>query len=136
MVGLYLVIMRTRFGIAMRAAAQAPGAASLYGVNPGRLATIVMAMGFALAALAGSFMAPVYYIDPWIGQTPLFMSILAIVIGGLGSLGGAVVGGMLLGASASLVAWYVGPWSEIIAFALVIVVILFRPQGLFGVKPA
>lgn len=135
MAGLYLVIMRTRFGITVRAAAQDPGAANLFGVDPGRLTTIVMAMGCGLAGLAGAFMAPVYYNDPWMGGTPLLMSILAIVIGGLGSLGGAVIGGFLLGAMASLVAWYIGPWSQFVAFMLVIIIIIFRPQGLFGVPP-
>jgi branched-chain amino acid transport system permease protein len=136
MLALYFVIMRTKFGIKIRAAAQDPLAATLYGVNPGRLASIVMAIGCGLAALAGAFMAPVYYVDPYIGQTPLIMSILAIVIGGLGSLGGAVIGGLLLGISGSIGAWYIGPYSPVIAFALVIVIILFRPEGLFGAKQA
>jgi len=136
MVGLYFIILRTKFGIAIRAAAQDPGAASLFGVNPGRLASIIMAMGCGLAAIAGSLMASVYYVDAWIGGTPLLMSILAIVIGGLGSLSGSVIGGLLLGVIASLVAYYIGPWSELVAFGLVIIILLFRPLGLFGVASA
>jgi len=91
-------------------------------------------MGAGLAALAGAFMAPVYYVDPWMGSNVLIMCILAIVIGGLGSLLGAAVGGLLLGITGSLVAYYLGSWAELVAFSLVIVILLLRPQGLFGVK--
>ncbi|MHB1420772.1 MAG: branched-chain amino acid ABC transporter permease, partial [Bacillota bacterium] len=111
---LYMLVMKTRLGLSIRAAAQEPVAAKLYGVQVGQLASIVMAMGSGLAALAGSFMAPVYYVDPWMGANPLIMCILAIVIGGLGSLMGAVVGGLLLGITGSLVAYYLGSWAELV----------------------
>ncbi|MHB1127849.1 MAG: branched-chain amino acid ABC transporter permease [Bacillota bacterium] len=131
---LYFLIMKTKMGLGIRASAQEPVAAKLYGVQVGRLASVVMAMGSGLAALAGGFMAPVYYVDPWMGGGPLIMCILAIVIGGLGSLPGAVVGGLLLGVTGSLVAYYLGSWAELVAFGLVIGILLIRPQGLFGVK--
>lgn len=79
MFALYFIIMRTRFGIKVRAAAQDPQTATLYGVNPGRLASIIMAIGCGLAALAGCFMAPVYYVDPYIGQTPLIIDRKSVV---------------------------------------------------------
>jgi branched-subunit amino acid ABC-type transport system permease component len=77
-------------------------------------------------------MAPVYFVDPWIGGKPLFTALLAIVIGGLGSFKGAVIGGLILGFVSSVIAYYIGPWSEMISFLAVIFIILFMPQGLFG----
>ena len=76
----------------MRAAAQQPVAAGLFGIQVARVSTLVMGIGCGLAALAGGIMAPMFYVDPWIGGQPLVMALLAIVIGGMGSLGGAVVG--------------------------------------------
>jgi len=131
-VGLYVFIHRTKVGLAIRAAAQQPNAAAMFGIQGARVASLVMGIGCALAALAGGIMAPIYYVDPWIGTTPLIMALLAIVIGGMGSLGGAVVGGLFLGIIGSIVAYYVGFWSQLIAFVVVIVVLLVRPQGLFG----
>jgi branched-chain amino acid transport system permease protein len=91
-----------------------------------------MFIGCALAGIAAALMAPLYYVDPWIGLTPLIMALLAIVIGGLGSVLGAVVGGALLGFSGTFLIYYLGPWSELAAFVIVIAVLLFRPEGIFG----
>lgn len=131
---LYLFIQQTKFGLAMRASAQQPTAAGLFGIQVARVSSIVMGIGCGLAALAGGIMAPMFYVDPWIGGTPLVMALLAIVIGGMGSLGGAVVGGLILGITGSIVAYYIGFWSQLLSFGLVIVILLFRPQGLFGIS--
>ena len=132
MFGLYLLINRSKLGLAIRASAQEPIVASLFGVSAGHLYTIVMGIGCALAAVAGAMIAPVFVVDPWIGAKPLILALSAIVLGGLGSLRGAVIGGMILGFFASVVAYYIGPWYELVSFLSVILIILLRPQGLFG----
>ena len=133
-VALWVFIQKTKFGLAMRASAQQPVAAGLFGIHVARIASIVMGVGCGLAALAGGIMAPMFYVDPWIGVLPLVYALLAIVIGGMGSLGGAVVGGLVLGLTGSIVAYYIGFWSQLLSFGLVIAILLIRPQGLFGIS--
>ena len=92
-----------------------------------------MGIGCALAGMAGAIIAPVYVINPFIGGLPLMMALLAIIIGGIGSLTGAIVGGLILGFFTSIVPYYLGYISEFALFLTVIVILLVRPQGLFGV---
>ncbi len=132
MIAMYIVLNRTKVGKAIRATAQQPDAASLYGVNVGWVSLIVMGMGCALAAMAGGIMGPVQSVDPFMGRIPMIMSLLAIVIGGLGSLTGAIVGGIILGLLNSVIAYKISYFSEVALFLLVIVILLIRPQGLFG----
>jgi branched-chain amino acid transport system permease protein len=91
-----------------------------------------MGIGCGLAAMAGGIMAPLYVVNPFIGGIPMIMSLLAIVIGGLGSLTGAIVGGLILGFLNSVVAYHLSYFSEVVLFLLVIIILLVRPQGLFG----
>ncbi|MGD0355621.1 MAG: branched-chain amino acid ABC transporter permease [Dehalococcoidia bacterium] len=132
MVAMYIVLNRTKIGKAIRATAQQPDAASLYGVNVGWVSLIVMGIGCALAAMAGGIMGPVQSVDPFMGRIPMIMSLLAIVIGGLGSLTGAIVGGIILGLLNSVIAYKISYLSEVVLFVLVIAILLIRPQGLFG----
>jgi len=132
MIAMYVVLNRTKVGKAIRATAQQPDAASLYGVSVGRVSLIVMGIGCALAAMAGGIMGPVQSVDPFMGRIPMIMSLLAIVIGGLGSLTGAIVGGIILGLLNSVIAYKISYFSEVVLFVLVIVILLIRPQGLFG----
>jgi len=132
LVAMYIVLNFTKVGLAIRATAQQPDAASLYGVSVGRLSLIVMGIGCGLAAMAGSIMAPVYAVNPFMGRIPMIMSLLAIVIGGIGSLTGAIVGGIILGFLNSVIAYYLSYLSEVVLFLLVILILLVRPQGLFG----
>ena len=132
MTAMYIMLNRTKVGLAIRAAAQEPDAARLYGISVKRISLLVMGIGCALAAMAGSIMAPVYAINPFIGRIPMIMSLLAIIIGGLGSLTGAIVGGIILGFVNSVVAYRLSYFSEVVLFAFVIVLLLVRPQGLFG----
>jgi branched-chain amino acid transport system permease protein len=129
---LYVILNFTRIGLAIRATAQQSEAASLYGVSVERLSLIVMGIGCGLAAMSGGIMAPLYTINPFIGGIPMIMSLLAIVIGGLGSLTGAIVGGLILGFLNSVVAYHISYLSEVVLFMLVIIILLVRPQGLFG----
>jgi branched-chain amino acid transport system permease protein len=133
MAAMYVVLYRTKVGMSIRAASQDPLAANLYGVDTGRVSLIVMGIGCGLAAFAGCIMAPIYPTDPFIGRVPMTMSLLAIVIGGIGSLRGAVVGGIILGLLDSVIAYYSSAYAEALLFILVIILLLVRPQGLFGV---
>jgi branched-chain amino acid transport system permease protein len=132
MIILYIMLNFTRIGLAIRATAQQPDAASLYGVSVERLSLTVMGIGCGLAALAGGIIAPLYTINPFIGGVPMLMSLLAIVIGGIGSLTGAIVGGLILGFINCVVAYHLSYFSEVVLFLLVIIILLVRPQGLFG----
>lgn len=132
MTAMYIMLNRTKVGLAIRAAAQEPDAASLYGISVKRISLLVMGIGCALAAMAGSIMAPVYVVNPFIGRIPMIMSLLAIIIGGLGSLTGAIVGGIILGFVNSVIAYHLSYFSEVVLFVFVIILLLVRPQGLFG----
>ncbi len=132
MIAMYIVLNRTKIGLSIRAAAQEPRAASLYGVRVERVSLTVMGIGCLLAAWAGCIMAPVYAINPFIGRIPMIFSLLAIVIGGLGSLSGAIIGGLILGFLNSVMTYYISYYSEVVLFVLVIILLLVRPQGLFG----
>ncbi|MCJ7514569.1 MAG: branched-chain amino acid ABC transporter permease [Dehalococcoidia bacterium] len=133
MAAMYIVLNFTKIGLAIRAAAQEPGAASLYGISVGRLSIIVMGIGCALAGMAGAIIAPVYAVNPFIGGLPMMMALLAIIIGGIGSLTGAILGGLILGFFSSIVPYYLGYISELALFLTVITLLIVRPQGLFGV---
>ena len=129
---MYLVLNKTRAGLATRATAQDRHTASLYGIKVSRIGLLVMGIGCSLAALAGGVVTPLFSIDPFIGSQALFMTVLAIVIGGLGSLMGAILGGLILGFLGSIVSYYITYFYEITLFGLVVLVLLVRPQGLFG----
>jgi branched-chain amino acid transport system permease protein len=135
MITMYVVLNFTKVGLAIRAAAQEPVAASLYGISVGRVSLIVMGIGCALAAMAGGVIGPVYSVNPFMGRIPMIMSLLAIIIGGLGSLTGAIVGGIILGLLNSVIAYKISYFSEVALFMLVIIILLIRPQGLFGARP-
>jgi branched-chain amino acid transport system permease protein len=133
-IGLYIFLHRTKWGLAIRASAQLPVTAGLFGIQSARVTSLVMALGCGLAAMAGGIMAPVFYVDPWIGMGPLTWAMLAIIIGGLGSLMGAVVGGALIGLLNTVLAYYIGHWATLIGLIILVLLLLFRPQGLFGVS--
>jgi len=134
LIALYWFVNRSRTGLAVRAAAQDKVVAGMYAIRVGRLFVIVMAVGCGLAALAGGLLAPVYSLNPLIGGRPLNLALLAIVLGGMGSFKGAAVGGLILGFASVMGSYYIGAWWELVQFMLIIVVIMLRPQGLFG-KP-
>ncbi|MFC3625289.1 branched-chain amino acid ABC transporter permease [Vogesella amnigena] len=146
MAGLLLVVEKTKLGRAMRATSQNPGVAGLMGVNVNTIVSATFVMGSALGAIAGVMVAANYdqahyYMGFMIG----LKAFTAAVLGGIGNLGGAVAGGILLGIIESLGAGYIGDltggflgshYQDIFAFAVLIVVLIFRPSGLLGEKIA
>jgi branched-chain amino acid transport system permease protein len=132
---MWYVFKRTRFGFALRAASQDRDTAVLYGVNTYRVYALTFGVAAALAALAGIMLAPIASVNPWMGTPPLLKGFVVVVLGGLGSFQGAILGGILLGVAESLaVILASSEWSEVIAFSALIIVLWFRPWGLLGTK--
>jgi branched-chain amino acid transport system permease protein len=131
---LYLFLSRTDTGRAIRATAQNPDSAALMGVNVGRIDMITFGLGTALAGAAGVLLAPSLYLYPTVGEILVVKCFVIVVLGGLGSVPGAIAGGVLLGLVESLGAVYVSvAYKDTIGFVLFLLVLLFRPAGLFGV---
>ena len=132
-VGLYLFINKTKMGGAMRAIEQDKEAAALQGVNVHVVNALAFAIGFALAAASGALMAPIFKLDPMMGDQPLLKAFIIIILGGLGSIPGAILGGLMLGLIDSVVATAFGAEPAfLLSFVFIILLLLFRPTGLFG----
>jgi branched-chain amino acid transport system permease protein len=130
---LFLLLNRTRFGRAIRATVQNPESARLLGVESRRVSAIGFGLGAATAAAAGSIYGLLYPFNPG-SHYDLISRLLSIVLlGGLGSIGGAVVGALIVSTSSAIVASAISPtWSEMTFFVILLLVLLIRPQGLFG----
>ena len=139
LLGLHLIVMRTRLGLAMRALSLNPTAARLMGVNTNVVISFTFGLGSALAAAGAIFYASLYQaIDPFMGVLPGMKAFVAAVLGGIGSLPGAMVGGLILGVVETLVVGYssvlgIPPgYRDAVAFVILILILLFKPSGLFG----
>ncbi|MER1966478.1 branched-chain amino acid ABC transporter permease [Castellaniella sp. GW247-6E4] len=132
---LWLFIRFSRTGRAMRAMVQDSTAATLQGMRPQRIYPIAFGMGAGLAALAGGIMAPVLTVEPFMGAIPLLKAFVVVILGGLGSVMGAVLAGLGLGIFESFVSnFYGAAAADLLQFLLVITILLVRPQGLLGEK--
>jgi branched-chain amino acid transport system permease protein len=132
-VGIGWFLARTELGKAIRAVSQNREAAALCGVNVYRTYNLTFGLGSALVALAGALIAPFFYVYPGLGAVFGVRSFLVVVLGGLGSIPGAVLGGIVIGVVEAVTALFVPATSAIIfAFALFVLVLLFRPTGLMG----
>lgn len=130
---LYLLLNRTRFGRAIRATVQNPESARLLGVEASRVSALGFGLGAATAAAAGSVYGLLYPFNSG-SHYDLISRLLSIVLlGGLGSIGGAVVGALVVSLSSAIVASTISPsWSEMTFFVILLLVLLVRPQGMFG----
>jgi len=132
MLSLYYLLMRTKLGKAMRAVRLDNEVAALQGINTNRIYLIAFGTGCALAALAGGIIAPVFSITPSMGHALLLNCFMALVVGGMQSMVGGIVGGLVVGLTLSFGMYYVGGLSEILLFAVIGIIIVFKPGGLFG----
>jgi branched-chain amino acid transport system permease protein len=130
---LYLLVQRTRLGLAMRAASENLAAAQTLGIPTRRVLGLAWAVAAALGVLAGIFLAPALLLDPFFMLDPFLKGFAAAVLGGLHSLPGAVVGGVLLGLAESLAGAYLAiQFKNTLAFLVILLVLLLRPEGLLG----
>ncbi|MBN1692614.1 MAG: branched-chain amino acid ABC transporter permease [Dehalococcoidales bacterium] len=129
----YLFLKRTKYGQAMIASAQSPEGALLRGINPNRMSSLAMAIGCALAAAGGTLAGSILMLNPSMGTFPLMKGLVIIVLGGMGSLLGAAVGGIILGLIDGILPVAFEPGIASVApFIIVIIILLVKPQGLFG----
>jgi branched-chain amino acid transport system permease protein len=132
-VAAWLLIQRTRLGMAMRATFQDRETAALMGVRIGRIHTATFAFGSALAAAAGALLGPIFLAYPSMGDLASLKAFSVVILGGLGNLPGATIGGLLLGIAEELGAGYVSSgYRDAVGFVIIILVLLFRPSGLFA----
>ena len=135
-VGLTLFIRRTKAGQAMLAVSEDRGAAQLMGINVNGTIALTFAIGSALAAVAGVLLCSAYpSLNPYTGAMPGIKAFVAAVFGGIGSIPGAMLGGILLGVIEILAKAYISSQlADAIVFAVLIVVLLVKPTGIFGKK--
>lgn len=130
-----LLIKKTKIGLAMRATSQKNTTAMLMGINVEKIYMITFAIGAALAAVAGGLYGIIFTFDYQVGAMPTIIAFAIIIMGGLGSIKGAIVGGLLYGIAEQLATLFLGGiWGSAVAFALLIVVLVIRPNGIFGEK--
>ena len=133
MAGLTFFLFRTRLGLGARVVAFSKETASLMGVNVPRMISLIFGLGCAVAAAGGVLIAPIVFAQVQMGYVMLLKAFAAAVVGGFGSLPGAILGGLLVGVFESLAAAYLWPdYKDIYAFALMIAVLMIRPSGLLG----
>ncbi|MCL6615476.1 MAG: branched-chain amino acid ABC transporter permease, partial [Firmicutes bacterium] len=136
MIALYAVVKYTKIGKAMRAVSHDREAAQLMGIDVNSIISATFAIGSALAAAAGVLFGSFYPIEPLLGVMPGLKAFVAAVLGGIGVIPGAMLGGLIMGVAESLVTgFFSSTLRDVVAFALLIVILLVKPTGLLG-KPA
>ncbi len=128
----WFAVEKTRLGALLRAATENPALVQSFGVNVPRLVALTFAGGVALAALAGVLAAPLYSVNPAMGENLIDTVFAVVVIGGMGSIGGAILTGFALGVIEGFTDVFYPPGSAVVVFVVMAVVLLARPAGLFG----
>jgi len=132
---LYSFVQKTRLGKAIRAVSDDPVAASIVGIYPEKVIMTSFFIGSALAGAAGILISYETNIEPTMGMNAILKGIIASIIGGIGSIPGAALGGLFLGLAENFGIWKIqAGWKDCIAFAVLIVFLLFRPGGIMGIK--
>lgn len=132
----FLLMKKTIWGKAVRAASEDMKAAALLGISPRKVSSITFAVGIALAGIAGVATATTYPFNPYFGFVFSLKALIAVAFGGIGSVGGAMLGGILLGVIESFGSFVIsGGWADAISYTAFLLVIMFRPEGIFG-RPA
>lgn len=135
LIGVWLLMTRTRAGLVMRATQIDRDTAQTFGINVDRVYAGTFALGAALAAVAAVLIVPIQQAHYLMGHDPLLLSFIVVIIGGLGSLRGTLVAALVIGLSDGVISMFFSPTlAKIIATLLVALVLVFRPQGLFGAK--
>jgi branched-chain amino acid transport system permease protein len=128
-------LARTEMGRAIRAVAQNRSVAPLMGIRVERVSAITFGLGIACAGIAGALLLPIFWTNPTVGAPYTLKSFVIVVLGGMGSVQGAALGGLLLGVAEQFTAYtWADRYAEVVNFVIFLLVLLFRPQGLFGGK--
>ena len=131
----WLFIQRTKFGKAIRAVSDDPIGTRVVGINSEKIILTAFAIGSALAGAAGILISLETNIEPTMGMNAILKGIIASIVGGIGSIPGALFGGLLLGLAENLGIWKISAgWKDTIAFVILIVFLLLRPSGIMGIK--
>ena len=130
--GTWFVIEKTRLGAYLRAATENPTLVRAFGINVPRMITLTYGFGVALAALAGVMAAPIYNVSPQMGSDLIIVVFAVVVIGGMGSIMGAILTGFALGIIEGLTKVFFPEASNTVIFVIMVIVLLIRPAGLFG----
>jgi len=132
LLGLHVILQKTNVGRAMRAVSFSPDIAALQGINSNAIYLLSMAIGCGLAGFSGGVMAPVFALYPEMGSITLLI-LLVVMLGGIGSMPGAILGGLILGVTLSFGQYFLGSGlAQILFFAVVGLILFFRPGGLLG----
>jgi branched-chain amino acid transport system permease protein len=132
----YLFVQHSFWGKQIRAVAQNRFGASIAGIDGRMVSMLVFGLAGGLAALSGALLAPLFHASPDVGVLPALKSFVIVVLGGMGSPLGSILGGLILGVLESLGALYISyTYRDTYAFVILILVLLLRPQGLFGERP-
>jgi branched-chain amino acid transport system permease protein len=130
-IGLYSVLRWTKVGLALRAVSQDRDAAALQGINVEATSGVAFAVGCALAGAAGALLAPVFYVSPTMGTLPVVKAFIIVILGGMGSLPGAIVGGALLGVLESIGPIFLSAAAvELLGFVAIVFLLLVKPTGI------
>ena len=135
LVSCFLFLKYTKIGRAMRAVANNPELARISGIESDKVILLTFALGSALAGIAGILVALDVDMTPTMGMNALMMGVVAVIIGGVGSIPGVALGALLLGMAQHLGVWKISSqWQDVIAFVILLIFLLFRPQGFLGKK--
>jgi branched-chain amino acid transport system permease protein len=130
--GVILFLKKTLIGMAVRAASEDMESATLVGIGPHRVNAVAFAIGIGLAGIAGVSLGTVYPFDPFYGFIFVLKALISLALGGIGNVFGALLGGILLGLLESLASFFLsGGWSDAISYAVFLLVLMFKPEGLF-----
>jgi branched-chain amino acid transport system permease protein len=130
--GFYLFIRHTRAGLAMRATAADVEIAETQGVDTRRTYKVAFFVAILLAALAGALWGQIYAVSPFLGERPLMMAFIVVILGGMGSIPGAALGALIIGLAEQLGSVYVPTYSVVLTFLIMVAVLALRPQGLLA----
>jgi len=134
MLGVYVWIQKTKQGIAIRALAENPRVANMQGISTRFIRFLVIAISSTVAGVAGAIITPLFYLNPFLGGHLVFKALVIVAVGGMGSVEGSILAGLLIGFIEGIGLAYIGPIAEALSFVIIIAIFLFRPRGLLGVE--
>lgn len=133
LIAFYLMLKKSKLGLAMEAVVQDRDAAEIQGIRVNRIYTLSFGVGTLLAGAAGGLVGPVFSLNPFIGGQPLLKAFMAVILGGLGNVTGAIVGGIMIGISESFLSTYFGgAIAVLMTFVVIMIIMVVKPSGLFG----